>query len=44
MFDTVEDDTLQITQTSGLVEVKTAFTAYADTNALRIQTTVKNIA
>ena len=37
------DDTLEILQQSALVEVKTVFTAYADTNAVRAYTEVKNI-
>lgn len=36
-------DTLEIVQASALVEVKTVFTTYADTSAVRIYTEVKNI-
>lgn len=38
------DTTLEIVQRSSLVEIKTAFTAYGDTNAVRVYTEVKNIA
>lgn len=38
----VDGDTLTISQRSDMVEVETRFTAYGDTNALRIQTTVRN--
>ena len=40
---TQTDKTLEIVQKSDLVEVKTAFTAYQDTNAVRVYTEVKNI-
>lgn len=38
----VEGDTLRIIQRSALVEVETRFTAFDDTNALRVQTLVTN--
>ena len=40
---TKRDNTLEIIQQSELVEVKTVFTAYDDTNAVRAYTEVKNI-
>jgi len=40
---TQTDTMLEIVQKSELVEVKTVFTAYDDTNAIRIYTEVKNI-
>ena len=36
-------NTLEIVQKSELVEVKTVFTAYDDSNAIRVYTEVKNI-
>ena len=39
----VEGDTLCIIQRSTLVKVETLFTTYPDTNALRVQTVVRNI-
>lgn len=40
----IDGDTLTVIQKSELVEVKTIFTSYPNTNAIRIQTQVKNIA
>ena len=40
---TQTENTLEIVQKSDLVEVKTLFTAYEDTNAVRVYTEVKNI-
>ncbi|MBE5752635.1 MAG: hypothetical protein E7343_01030 [Clostridiales bacterium] len=37
------ENTLEIVQSSKLIEVKTFFTAYGDTNAVRVYTEVKNI-
>ena len=41
---TKHDNTLEVIEQSELVEVKTVFTAYEDTNAVRAYTEVKNIA
>ena len=40
---TQTSDRLEIVQVSPLVEVKTVFSVYADTNAIRVYTEVKNI-